>query len=117
MGIKMRDPIVIHENKECLSLSQEFQDQLRAQPAAVLWHRRGLYGLIPEAVIQNELRIREDRKRLFDAEDNQKTTYWDIPLVFKWMETKDVPNGARIVTLLEKQSDNSGTGCSDQNDG
>ncbi|KKM08619.1 hypothetical protein LCGC14_1723500, partial [marine sediment metagenome] len=57
-------------------------------------------GMIPKEVIQNELRIREDRARIVEANSED---YWDIPLGFKWSETQDVPNGAKIVELLEEK--------------
>ncbi len=100
----MNFPIVIYENKECLFLPEALQFRLKTWPASILWARQGLYGMIPKEVIQNELRIREDRKRLWNAEGNHGKwkDHWEIPLGFKWSETEDVPNGAKVVALLEK---------------
>jgi hypothetical protein len=107
----MSNPLVIHGNKDCLFLSQEIQDGLREKPRAILWHRKGLYGLIPAAVIQNELRVRADRKKLAEVND-LPGEYHDIELGFRWAESEKVPNGARLVTLLNEQSNDSGTGDS-----
>jgi hypothetical protein len=106
MGGEMNFPVVIYESKECLFISEALQSELKTRPASVLWMRQGLYGMIPKEVIQNELRIREDRKRLWDAEGNHGKwkDHWDIPLGFKWSETQDVPNGAKIIELMKERS-------------
>ena len=125
----MTEPLIIYEHENCLFLSQGIQDSLRETPRSILWLHNGLYGMLPSALIQNELRIRADRKKLWEAEgDHEKPTvtsqrlwkdYWETPLGFRWAETQDVPNGAEIVKRLrmlslKQQSDDSGTGDSDQ---
>lgn len=98
----MRNPIIIYENKDCLFLSRASQFRLKTFPTSILWIHQGLYGLIPSGVIQNELRVRSDRAKIAKAEGRE---YHDIPLGFRWAETEDVPNGAKITTLLEENDE------------
>lgn len=95
----MNFPVVFHENKECLFLTEAYQDHFKRFPKSILWARQGLYGMIPKEVIQNELQIREDRARIAKANNED---HWEIPLGFKWSETEDVPNGVKIIELLNK---------------
>jgi len=109
-------PITIYENKDNLFLSQRLQDYLKAFPRSILWINKGQYGMIPKEVILNELSIRADRKRLWDLEPHHGKwkSYWEIPLGFNWSEARDVPNGSKILELLEQYSDESGTKETDE---
>lgn len=95
----MNFPIVIYENKECLFPSATALTKLSLTKQSILWVRQGLYGMIPKEVIQNELQIRVDRVRIAAANNED---HFDVPLGFKWSETQDVPNGAKIIKLLEE---------------
>jgi hypothetical protein len=107
----MVEPIIFYENKNCLFLSEEVQGVLKKTPRSILWVHNGLYGLLPSEVIQNELQVRADRKKLWDLEPNHEKwkPWWQVPLGFRWAETEDVPNGARIAELLTQSSGDSGT--------
>lgn len=96
----MNFPIVIYEKKECLFPSATVLTKLGLTKQSILWVRQGLYGMIPKEVIQNELRIRADRARIAKANNED---HWDIPLGFKWSETQDVPNGAKVIELLREE--------------
>ena len=96
-----RFPIIVYENKECLFPSAAVLAKLSLTKQSILWVHQGLYGMLPSEVIQNELRIRTDRAKL--AVEMGEGDHWDVPLGFKWSETEDVLNGAKIVKLLKEK--------------
>jgi len=104
-------PITIYENKDNLFLDKATEDYLNAFPRAILWINRGRFGMIPKEVIQNELSVRRDRARIAEI---LGVDHWELPLGFNWSEARDVPNGSKILELLEQYSDESGTKETDE---
>jgi len=87
--IKTITYLVINCNDVCWFMSNELQEELKKDPKPILWCRQGLHGVIPNEVIQNELRVRAERKRLAEVMDHL-SGYWDLPLGFRWGETLDI---------------------------
>lgn len=94
----MVKPLIIHHNSKSWFPSAEILEGLRQNPRPVLWIYNGLHGVLPSELIQNELRIRGDRKRI--AESLGELEPWNPPLGFRWAETLTVSGESNMIEKI-----------------
>lgn len=78
----MIHPTVVKESGTRLIISGEQYEQLVKKPQAILWNRDGMYGLIPRAIVMNNLNW---------LADVNKTAPFPLRLIFGWGETVEIP--------------------------
>ena len=78
----MIHPKTLKESRTRLIISGEVYEQLIKKPQAVLWNRDGMYGLIPRAMVVNNIRW---------LTDINKTAPFPLELIFTWGETLEIP--------------------------